>query len=588
MSTDAVAQAALAAQRHRIRHSAAHVMADAITSIWPQAKLTIGPPTDDGFYYDIDLDHRLTPEDLKEVERRMRKIIGANDPFVREEISREDAQRRFAENEYKLENIAEIPEGEVITTYSHGRFTDLCEGPHVERAGAIKAVKLLNVAGAYWRGDERNPMLQRIYGTAFESKDALRQHIEMLEEAAKRDHRKVGRELELFMFDPAAPASPFFLPKGTVLYNLLIDYIRELYQRYGYQEVMTPQIFESGLWRRSGHYENYKENMFFVEIDEREFGVKPMNCPSHALIYGSTLHSYRDLPVRLADFGRLHRYERSGVTHGLTRVRSFAQDDAHIFCRPDQVQSEVTAFIDMVHETFTIFGFDDVHVMLSLRPEKRVGTDEMWDRAEAALTSAIESKGLDYEAVAGEGAFYGPKIDFFMQDALRRQWQLSTVQLDYSLPERFGLEYVTEDDRRERPVLIPPRPAWIAGAVYRHSARTHRRGAASVALAGAGGGHPHRRPARRLRPRGRVAAAGHGSARRGRRPHPAHEPEDTRGAAAEGPVHARRRRPRARNGRGGGAAAGGRGPRRHAVGRHRTRDRRTDGSPLLSGAKIFL
>ena len=454
MSTDTVDQAALAAQRHRIRHSAAHVMADAITSIWPQAKLTIGPPTDDGFYYDIDLDHRLTPEDLKEVERRMRKIIGANDPFVREEISREDAQQRFAENEYKLENIAEIPEGEVITTYSHGKFTDLCEGPHVERAGAIKAVKLLNIAGAYWRGDERNPMLQRIYGTAFESKDALRQHIEMLEEAAKRDHRKVGRELELFMFDPAAPASPFFLPKGTVLYNLLIDYIRELYQRYGYQEVMTPQIFESGLWRRSGHYENYKENMFFVEIDEREFGVKPMNCPSHALIYGATLHSYRDLPVRLADFGRLHRYERSGVTHGLTRVRSFAQDDAHIFCRPDQVQSEVTAFIDMVHETFTIFGFDDVHVMLSLRPEKRVGTDEMWERAEAALTSAIESKGLDYEAVAGEGAFYGPKIDFFMQDALRRQWQLSTVQLDYSLPERFGLEYVTEDDRRERPVLI--------------------------------------------------------------------------------------------------------------------------------------
>ena len=454
MSTDTVDQAALAAQRHRIRHSAAHVMADAITSIWPQAKLTIGPPTDDGFYYDIDLDHRLTPEDLKEVERRMRKIIGANDPFVREEISREDAQQRFAENEYKLENIAEIPEGEVITTYSHGKFTDLCEGPHVDRAGAIKAVKLLNIAGAYWRGDERNPMLQRIYGTAFESKDALRQHIEMLEEAAKRDHRKVGRELELFMFDPAAPASPFFLPKGTVLYNLLIDYIREMYGRYGYQEVMTPQIFESGLWRRSGHYENYKENMFFVEIDEREFGVKPMNCPSHALIYGSTLHSYRDLPVRLADFGRLHRYERSGVTHGLTRVRSFAQDDAHIFCRPDQVQSEVTAFIDMVHETFTIFGFDDVHVMLSLRPEKRVGTDEMWDRAEAALTSAIESKRLDYEAVAGEGAFYGPKIDFFMQDALRRQWQLSTVQLDYSLPERFGLEYVTEDDRRERPVLI--------------------------------------------------------------------------------------------------------------------------------------
>ena len=454
MSTDAVDQAALVAQRHRIRHSAAHVMADAVTSIWPQAKLTIGPPTNDGFYYDIDLDHHLTPEDLKEVERRMRKIIGANDPFVREEISREDAQQRFAENEYKLENIAEIPEGEVITTYSHGKFTDLCEGPHVERAGAIKAVKLLNIAGAYWRGDERNPMLQRIYGTAFESKDALRQHIEMLEEAAKRDHRKVGRELELFMFDPAAPASPFFLPKGTVLYNLLIDYIRELYQRYGYQEVMTPQIFESGLWRRSGHYENYKENMFFVEIDEREFGVKPMNCPSHALIYGSTLHSYRDLPVRLADFGRLHRYERSGVTHGLTRVRSFAQDDAHIFCRPDQVQSEVTAFIDMVHETFTIFGFDDVHVMLSLRPEKRVGTDEMWDRAEAALTSAIESKGLDYEAVAGEGAFYGPKIDFFMRDALRRQWQLSTVQLDYSLPERFGLEYVTEDDRRERPVLI--------------------------------------------------------------------------------------------------------------------------------------
>ena len=454
MSTQVLDRAALSELRHKIRHSASHVMADAITSIWPEAKLTIGPPTEDGFYYDIDLEHHITPEDLKEIEARMRKIIGANEPFVREEISREDAKLRFAENEYKLENIDAVPEGEPISTYSHGSFTDLCGGPHVERAGKISAVKLLSVAGAYWRGDEHNKMLQRIYGTAFESRDALKEHLQMLEEAAKRDHRKLGRELDLFMFDPVSPASPFFLPNGTVLYNLLIDYIRQLYLRYGYQEVMTPQIFESDLWRRSGHYENYKENMFFVQIDDREFGVKPMNCPAHALMYAATLHSYRDLPLRIADFARLHRYERSGVTHGLTRVRSFAQDDAHIFCRPDQVQDEVSAFIDMVHETFEILGFGDVLVMLSLRPEKRVGTDEMWDRAEAALTSALEARGLEFEPVEGEGAFYGPKIDFFVHDALRRRWQLSTIQLDYSLPERFDLEYVTENDQRERPVLI--------------------------------------------------------------------------------------------------------------------------------------
>ncbi|MCI0769619.1 MAG: threonine--tRNA ligase [Chloroflexi bacterium] len=429
-------------------------MADAIVSFFPEAKLTIGPPTEDGFYYDIDLPRPLTPDDLERIEARMRETIKADHPFECREISRDDAQRMFADNPYKLQIIDEIPSGEAITTYSHGAFTDLCEGPHVERTGDIEAVKLLNVAGAYWRGSEANPMLQRLYGTAFESQEALDEHLQMLEEALKRDHRKLGRQLDLVMFDPVAPASPFFLPKGAVVYNLLIDYIRGLNTRYGYQEVITPQIYSADLWRKSGHYDNYKDSMFFIDIEDREFGLKPMNCPGHALMYASRLHSYRDLPLRYADFARLHRNERSGVTHGLTRVRSFTQDDAHVFCRLDQIKDEIATIIEMVSEVYRTFEFDEVMTYLSLRPDKRVGSDEMWDRAEAILKETLVAKAIDHEVVPGEGAFYGPKIDFFVRDALRREWQLGTAQLDFSLPERFDLEYVDDEGKTERPVLI--------------------------------------------------------------------------------------------------------------------------------------
>ena len=429
-------------------------MADAIVSFFPEAKLTIGPPTEDGFYYDIDLPRPLTPDDLERIEARMRETIKADHPFECREISRDDAQRMFADNPYKLQIIDEIPSGEAITTYSHGAFTDLCEGPHVERTGDIEAVKLLNVAGAYWRGSEANPMLQRLYGTAFESQEALDEHLQMLEEALKRDHRKLGRQLDLVMFDPVAPASPFFLPKGAVVYNLLIDYIRGLNTRYGYQEVITPQIYSADLWRKSGHYDNYKDSMFFIDIEDREFGLKPMNCPGHAVMYASRLHSYRDLPLRYADFARLHRNERSGVTHGLTRVRSFTQDDAHVFCRLDQIKDEIATIIEMVSEVYRTFEFDEVMTYLSLRPDKRVGSDEMWDRAEAILKETLVAKAIDHEVVPGEGAFYGPKIDFFVRDALRREWQLGTAQLDFSLPERFDLEYVDDEGKTERPVLI--------------------------------------------------------------------------------------------------------------------------------------
>ncbi len=440
--------------RYRIRHSAAHIMAEAVLDLFPNARFAVGPPTDDGFYYDFSVSRPFTPEDLEQIEARMRETIAKDAPFERTELSRDGARERFAEQPFKLEIIDEIPEGEAITTYAHERFIDLCRGPHVESTGKVAAFKLMSVAGAYWRGDEHNEMLQRIYGSAWESEEVLIQHLSRLEEAAKRDHRKLGQELGLFFFDPIAPASPFFLPKGATLNNTLVRYVRGLYERYGYQEVITPQVFDSELWKRSGHYDNYKEHMYFTYVDDREFGVKPMNCPAAAMLYGAQLHSYRDLPVRYADFGRLHRFERSGVTHGLTRVRTFSQDDAHIFCTPDQVESEISSFIAMVQETYEVFGFEDVRVALSLRPEKRIGSDELWDRAEGALAAALDTRGLEYEPVPNEGAFYGPKIDFFVADAIGREWQLSTVQLDYNLPERFDLEFVDAEGARQRPVVI--------------------------------------------------------------------------------------------------------------------------------------
>ena len=442
--------------RDRLRHSTAHVLAEAVTKLFPEAQLTIGPPIEDGFYYDFAVPEPFTPDDLKKIELEMRDSIRANTEFVERETSRDEALELVKDNEYKVEILQGIPADERVTFCSHsdGAFEDLCRGGHMSRTGDIKAYKLLSAAGAYWRGNENNAMLQRIYGTAWESRDAQKDYLKRVEEAEKRDHRKLGRALGLFFFDPIAPASPFFLPKGAQVMNSLIDYVKELYVKYGYQEVMTPQIFNTELWKRSGHLDAYSENMYFVDVDEREFGVKPMNCPAAAMLYLADSHSYRELPMRLADFGRLHRNERSGVTHGLTRVRSFVQDDAHIFCTLDQIGDEINSFLNMLSEAYDTLGFDSYRLELSLRPEKRVGTDEMWDKAEAALTELLDASGVEYTAESGEGAFYGPKIDIFVPDAIGRDWQLGTVQLDFSLPERFDMEYAAEDGTRQRPVVI--------------------------------------------------------------------------------------------------------------------------------------
>ena len=442
--------------RDRMRHSAAHVLAEAVTNLFPEAQLTIGPPIADGFFYDFAISEPFTPEDIKRIELKMRDSIKANTKFVERETSRDEALELVKDNPYKVEILKGIPADERVTFCSHSdnAFEDLCRGGHMECTGDITAFKLLSSAGAYWRGDENNTMLQRIYGTAWESRDAQKNYLRRRDEAEKRDHRKLGRALGLFFFDPIAPASPFFLPKGTHLINSLIDYVRELYNRYGYQEVITPQIFNTELWKRSGHLDAYAENMYFLDVDEREFGVKPMNCPAAAMLYLANSHSYRELPIRMADFGRLHRNERSGVTHGLNRVRSFVQDDAHIFCTFGQISAEITSFLQMLNESYRVFGFENTRFELSLRPEKRVGSDEMWDQAESILTEVLDATGHKYTAQSGEGAFYGPKIDAFVPDAIGREWQLGTVQLDFSLPERFDMEYTAENGNRDRPVVI--------------------------------------------------------------------------------------------------------------------------------------
>lgn len=439
-----------------LRHSSAHLMAQAVKRLFPDVQITIGPVIESGFYYDFKRAHAFTPEDLERIEEEMKKIAAENLTVIREEIPRDEAVHLFRAmgEHYKAEIIEGIPSGEVLSLYRQGEFVDLCRGPHVPSTGSIQAFKLTGVAGAYWRGDERNEMLQRIYGTAFASEKELRQHLTLLEEAKRRDHRRLGKELDLFSFHPVAPGSPFFHPKGAFIYNELISYIRRLYRRYGYQEVVTPQIFDVELWHRSGHMENYKENIFFTEIEGRDFGVKPMNCPGHTILYGAKKHSYRDLPLRYADFARLHRFERSGVLSGLTRVRSFAQDDAHIFCTPEQIESEVSGVLNMVNEVYRAFDFKEVRFDLSTRPPKRLGDDATWDRAEAALTAALTGNGITYRINAGDGAFYGPKIDIIVFDALRRSWQLATIQLDFMLPERFDLTYVTAEGNEARPVMI--------------------------------------------------------------------------------------------------------------------------------------
>lgn len=438
-----------------LRHSTAHIMAHAVKRLYPQAKFGIGPTIEDGFYYDIDLDVQLTPEDLSRIEEEMKKIIAENAPFERSEMSAQEASEYFAKigQPFKVEIIRDLG-ATTYSLYKEGDFVDLCRGPHVGKTGWIKAFKLLSIAGAYWRGNQKNKQLQRIYGTAFKTEKQLADYLFMIEEAKKRDHRKLGRELDLFSFDPIAPGSPFFHPKGAIVYNRLVQFIRDLYRTYNYQEVITPQIMDTVLWHRSGHYENYKENMYFTEVEEREFAVKPMNCPAGCMIFGASKRSYRELPLRLADFGRLHRYEPSGALSGLTRVRTFCQDDAHIFCTPDQIQGEITSLIDMIFNAYEVFGFENTQVFLSTRPEKRVGSDDLWDKAENGLAEALKAKGLEYKINAGDGAFYGPKIDFIVHDALKRPWQLGTIQLDFNLPERFDLSYTGADNAAHRPVMV--------------------------------------------------------------------------------------------------------------------------------------
>ena len=439
-----------------LRHSSAHVLAEAVIKLFPDAKLTIGPPIEDGFYYDFDVKNAFTPKDLKKIEQEMRRIINQNTDFIEREVTRDEAMLSVKDNPFKIEILESIPENAKITLCSHsdGNFEDLCRGGHVDKTGDIKALKLMSTSGAYWRGDENNPMLQRIYGTAWESKESLENYLHRRQEAIKRDHRKLGRDLDLFFFDDLSPASPYFLPKGTIILNELYKYVRELYEKYDYKEVVTPQIFDTELWKLSGHYSNYSENMYFINQDEKEHGVKPMNCPAAAMLYKSKSHSYRDLPLRLADFGRLHRYERSGVTHGLTRVRTFTQDDAHIFCTIDQIGIEIKSFLDMLSESYKTFGFKEFRLALSTRPEKKVGDDKIWDNAESILKEVLDKFSSDFSIEDGEGAFYGPKIDIFVPDAIGREWQLGTVQLDFSLPDKFDLEYTAQDGTRTNCVVI--------------------------------------------------------------------------------------------------------------------------------------
>jgi len=439
-----------------IRHSTAHLMAMAVQELFPGTQVTIGPVIENGFFYDFGTDHPFSDEDLRRIEEKMAEIVKRDLPISREEWNRDEAVATFNKlgEKYKVEIIQAIPGDEALSVYRQGEWFDLCRGPHVPSTGRLGAFKLLSVAGAYWRGDERNAMLQRIYGTAWADKEQLDAYVKQVEEAKARDHRKLGKELELFHFSHFAPAMPIFLPKGAVMYNELIDFVRGFYRRDGYSEVITPMVWDTELFKISGHYDNYRENMFFSHIDEREYGVKPMNCPGDTQIYAMTRRSYRDLPLRLANFARLHRYERSGVTHGLARVRSFAQDDAHLFVRPDQIEPEIDRELRLISEIYGNFGFADVKINLSTRPEKRMGSDEMWDIAESALENALKKNELQYRVNPGDGAFYGPKLDFQVHDAIGRAWQLGTIQLDYSNPDRFKLEYIGEDGKEHRPVMI--------------------------------------------------------------------------------------------------------------------------------------
>jgi threonyl-tRNA synthetase len=439
-----------------IRHSTAHLMAMAVQELFPGTQVTIGPVIDNGFFYDFGTDRPFTDDDLRNIEARMSDIVKRDLPVRREVVSRDQAIEMFEKlgEKYKVEIIKGIPGDEPLSVYRQGEWFDLCRGPHVPSTGRLGAFKLTSVAGAYWRGDEHNAMLQRIYGTAWADKDELSAYLTRVEEAHARDHRKLGKQLGLFMFSNFAPSMPVFLPKGAAIYNELVDFVRKFYLRDGYSEVVTPLIWDTEIFKISGHYDNYKDNMFFSEVDEREYGVKPMNCPGHTQIFAMERRSYRDLPIRYADFARLHRYERSGVTHGLVRVRSFAQDDAHLFVTEDQIESEIDRELRLIKEIYDIFDFKEVRIALSTRPEKRLGDDAMWDNAESALENALKKNGVDYHINPGEGAFYGPKLEFQVTDAIGRPWQLGTIQLDYALPERFQLRYIGADNSEHQPVMI--------------------------------------------------------------------------------------------------------------------------------------
>ncbi len=438
-----------------LRHSCAHLMAQAVQRRFPGTEITIGPVIEHGFYYDFKRPQGFTPDDLQQIEETMRTIVRENLPVSREDVSRETAIGLFAGmgQHYKVEIIRGIAE-ETVSLYRQGEFVDLCRGPHVPATGHLGAFRLTSVAGAYWRGDSRNEMLQRIYGTAWATPADLDAYLKRVEEAKQRDHRKLGQQLDLFSLHPVAPGSPFFHPKGAIVYNALVDWMRSLYRRYGYTEVITPLIYKTELWKTSGHYESFRDDMFLITVDEDEYGVKPMNCPGHCYLFGTRKHSYRDLPIRYADFSRLHRFEASGTLAGLTRVRSMAQDDAHIYCTPEQVDGELASFIAMVREVYDAFGFDRVEVTLQTRPEPFLGRRELWDAAEAALDRAVRAAGYDVTVLPGEGAFYGPKIGFDFRDVLERSWTLATVQIDCAMPERFALGYVAPDGSEATPAML--------------------------------------------------------------------------------------------------------------------------------------
>ena len=441
--------------KHTLRHTASHILAQAVKRLWPEAKLAIGPAIDKGFYYDIDMEHTLTPEDLGKIEKEMSRIVKENLPITKSVMPRQEAIEFFkSKNEdYKVELIQDLPEDAVISCYAQGDFIDLCAGPHVASTGKVKAFKLQSIAGAYWRGDEKNKMLQRIYGTAFEKKEELDAYLHMLEEAAKRDHRKLGKELGLFVIKEEGPGFPFFLPKGMALRNELENFWREVHHDFDYEEIRTPIILSKHLWETSGHWDHYRENMYTTIIDDEEYAIKPMNCPGGILVYQNEMHSYRDFPLRYAELGLVHRHELSGALHGLFRVRAFTQDDAHVFMLPDQMQTELMKVIELFDRIYSQFGLK-YHVELSTKPDNAMGDDAIWEAATEALRNAIEAKGIPYVINPGDGAFYGPKLDYHIEDSLGRTWQCGTIQLDMNLPERFQIEYIGEDGQKHRPIMI--------------------------------------------------------------------------------------------------------------------------------------